>query len=296
MASCTPPARMPSSQSSREEPAADGPLGVIAGAGALPRKVIAAAERQGRPCLVVGFAGHTDEETLAAAPSFLSRLGAAGSIVKRLRAEGVRDVVMAGAIRRPSLLQLKPDLFTARVLTRIGMRALGDDSLLRAIIALIEEEGFTVRSAQEITGDLVIGEGLLGQVRPDEQAEADIRRGFEVAEALGLVDVGQSVVVQQGIVLGVEAVEGTDALLQRCGPLARGGVGGVLVKAMKPNQDQRADLPTIGPETVRKAAAAGLRGLALRAGGALIIDREEMVREADRLKLFIIGVKKTKHD
>lgn len=132
--------------------------------------------------------------------------------------------------------------------------------------------------------------GIFGRHRPDEQAEADIRRGLEVARGLGLLDVGQSVVVQQGIVLGVEAVEGTDALLRRCVELRRNGPGGVLVKIRKPGQEQRVDLPTFGPATIKGAAAAGLRGLAVDAGGTLVVNRDAVVAAADEAGLFLIGI------
>jgi len=266
-------------------------LGIIAGSGSLPRKIIEAATRQGRQCFVVGFPEHTDPETLAAAPSMVFRLGAAGQIIKRLKAEGVTDLVMAGAIRRPTIRQLKPDWVATKVLARASVRALGDDGLLRAVIRGLEEQGFRVVASHEITGDLLMPAGLQGRHKPDPTADKDIARGLEVARTLGLVDVGQSVVVQQELVLGVEAIEGTDALLRRCAELARPGPGGVLVKIMKPGQEQRADLPTIGSQTIVNAAAAGLRGIAVQAGAALLIDREETIREADRRRLFLLGIR-----
>ena len=125
---------------------------------------------------------------------------------------------------------------------------------------------------------------------PTSWALADIERGARVAAALGSQDVGQAAVVQQGLVLGVEAVEGTDALLARCAGLARSGPGGVLVKVRKPTQDRRADLPTIGVTTVRNAAGAGLRGIAIEAGGALVIDKTAVVRAADEAGLFVVGI------
>jgi len=128
------------------------------------------------------------------------------------------------------------------------------------------------------------------RIIPDEQAEADIKRGIEVARGLGALDVGQAVVVQQGIVLGVEAIEGTDRLIRRCGELRREGPGGVLVKMKKPGQDRRLDLPTIGVNTVREAASAGLRGIAVETGGALVLGRDAVTAEADRMGLFVIGV------
>ncbi len=269
-------------------------LGIIAGSGSLPRKIIEAAERQGRPCLVVGFPDQTDPETLAAAPSFVAPMGSVKKIAKRFKQEGVTDLVLAGAIKRPSILQVKPDWTAARLLAKAALHIAGDDGMLRFIIKELEERGgFRVLSPQEITGDLLMPAGAQGRHKPDKQAESDIRRGLSVARALGSVDVGQSVVVQEGLVLGVEAIEGTDALLARCGGLAREGRGGVLVKAMKPGQERRADLPAIGARTVVNAHAAGLRGIAIEAGSALLIDRRETIAEADRLGLFLFGFKDT---
>jgi DUF1009 family protein len=127
-------------------------------------------------------------------------------------------------------------------------------------------------------------------VHPDRQARIDIARGLAAAKAIGALDIGQAVIVQQGIVLGVEAIEGTDALIARIGPLQREGAGGVLVKVPKPRQERRIDLPTIGAETVEAAAKAGLRGVAVEAGGALVINRAKIVARADALGLFVVGV------
>ncbi len=266
-------------------------LGIIAGSGSLPRKIIEAAERQGRPCLVVGFPGQTDPETLAAAPSFVEPLGAARKIAMRFKKEGITDLVLAGGIKRPSLLQVKPDWTAARLLAKATLHIAGDDGMLRFIIREIEERGgFRVLSPQEITGDLLMPAGVLGKHKPDQQADTDIKRGLTVAKTLGRVDVGQSVVVQQGLVLGVEAIEGTDALLARCGGLAREGKGGILIKAMKPGQERRADLPAIGIQTIVNADAAGLRGVAVEAGSALLIDRRDTIREADGRGLFLVGI------
>jgi DUF1009 family protein len=126
---------------------------------------------------------------------------------------------------------------------------------------------------------------------PDAEAELDIAHGLHIVRALGALDIGQAAVVQQGLVLGVEAIEGTDALLQRCAALRRDGPGGVLVKVEKPGQERRADRPVIGPETVAKAAAAGLRGIAAEAGIVLVVDRDELVRRADAAGLFVVGVR-----
>ena len=155
---------------------------------------------------------------------------------------------------------------------------------------MLGEEGFRVIGAHEILTEAVGPKGLLSRAGPDAAALGDIARGVAVVRALGAVDVGQGCVVQQGIVLAVEAIEGTDAMLARAATLRRPGPGGVLVKLVKPGQDRRADLPTIGVRTIHAAAEAGLRGVAFEAGGTLLAEREAMVAAADAAGLFLLGV------
>jgi DUF1009 family protein len=266
-------------------------LGIVAGRGTLPAQLVETCRAQGRGVFVVALEGQTDPATVEGVDHVWVRLGDASKAIEPLRAAGVEELVLAGGIVRPSLAELRPNLRVASFLARVGKRAFGDDGLLRAIIgALEEEEGFRVVGIDDLLGELVAEAGIYGRHGPDRQAEADIERGREVARAIGAMDVGQSAVVQQGLVLGVEAVEGTDALLARCAGLRRDGPGGVLVKIKKPGQERRADLPTIGVQTVRAAAAAGLRGIAVEAGGALVVDRAGVVREADAAGLFVIGI------
>jgi hypothetical protein len=266
------------------------PLGILAGGGTLPRRVAEAAAHQGRPVFIVAFTGQFDPATVEGFPHISLRIGEAGRIIAEMRKAGVVDLVMAGGVRRPSISELGLDWRGVQLFTRIGARALGDDGLLAAIGHELEREGFRLVGASEILGGGAIAAGTLGTHQPDEQARADIAHGFQVARALGAVDVGQAVVVQQGLVLGVEAIEGTDALLQRVGPLKRDGLGGVLVKIVKPQQDRRIDLPTIGPATVRRAAASGLRGIAVEAGVTIILDRAEAVAAADAAGLFLVAI------
>lgn len=267
-------------------------LGIIAGGGALPAQLAEACRREGRPYHVLALRGFAEPAWLTDdVPHHWVRMGAAGEAFRRLHENAVQEVVMAGPVRRPGLLDLRPDARAARFFARVGLRMLGDDGLLRAVIREIEEEGFHVIGIEDVLGaDVLAPLGTYGAVEPDEQARSDIARGLEVARGLGALDVGQGCVVQQGLVLAVEAIEGTDRMLSRCRDLHREGPGGVLVKARKPQQEQRADLPTIGPETVAAALAAGLRGIAVTAGGALIVDRATVVRTADEAGLFVIGV------
>jgi DUF1009 family protein len=266
------------------------PLGILAGGGTLPRRVAEAAAAQGRPVFIVAFTGQFDPATVAGFPHIPLRIGEAGRILSEMRKAGVVDLVMAGGVRRPSLSELGLDWRGVQLFARIGTGALGDNGLLAAIGRELEREGFRLVGASEILAGGAVAAGVLGQQAPDEQARSDIAHGILVARALGVVDVGQSVVVQQGLVLGVEAIEGTDALLRRVGPLRRDGLGGVLVKIAKPQQDRRIDLPTIGPATVALAAEAGLRGIAVEAGSTIILDHAATVAAADGAGLFLIAL------
>jgi len=266
------------------------PLGILAGGGTLPRRVAEAARAQGRPVFIVAFAGQHDPATVEGFSHIALRIGEAGRIIAELKKASVVDLVMAGGVRRPSLSELGLDWRGVQLFARIGVAALGDDGLLAAIGRELEREGFRLVGPSEILAGGTADAGILGQHKPDAGADADIAHGLKVAKALGAADVGQAVVVQQGLVLGVEAIEGTDALLERVGPLRRDGPGGVLVKVAKPQQDRRIDLPTIGPATVAKASAAGLRGIAIEAGVTIVLDRAEAVAAADAVGLFLVAV------
>ena len=269
-----------------------GPLGVVAGGGTLPRRLVELCLDSGRGAFVVAIENHTDPATVAGVDHLWVRMGQSEKAIRALKDAGVKELVMVGAVKRPSMTELRPDRRTFKFLAKIGFNALGDDGLLGAVVKGLEEEGFVLRGIDEFLQDLLAGEGCLGRIQPDAAAWRDIRRGTEVVQAMGAADVGQATVIQDGLVLGVEAVEGTDALLARCGPLRREGPGGVLVKLSKPGQERRADLPTIGVKTVEGATAAGLRGIAVEAGGTLVVDSPAVVEAADRAGLFLVGIKR----
>lgn len=268
-----------------------GKLGILAGGGELPARLAETCRQDSRPHFVIALDGHANPGSFPPGTPLASfRMGAAGAILARLKAEGVTDIVMAGPVRRPSLAELRPDWKAAQFFARIGAKALGDDGLLRGVVSVLEDEGFRVVGVQELVADLLTPLEQVSAAGPDTTAVGDIAHGVRVARALGELDVGQSVVVQQGMVLGVEAIEGTDALIARCAGLKRQGPGPVLVKVRKPQQDQRLDMPTIGPTTVRQAAAAGFAGIAAEAGNTLLLGREEVRRLADSMNLFVVGV------
>jgi DUF1009 family protein len=274
----------------KSAPALPHTVGVIAGGGSLPLRLIESCEKKGISLFVIGFEGQTDPAIIQGRNHMWTRLGAAGHIMKTLKRHDVTDLVMIGAIRRPSLAELVPDFKTIEFFARIGMKALGDNDLLGAIRTMLEREGFRLHGVQAFADDLLARQGSVGQYEPAEGDWVDIRRGAEVLMALGLLDVGQSVIVQEGMVLGVEAAEGTDELIRRCGPLKRKGRGGVLVKLCKPQQDRDLDMPTVGPQTLNQAAEAGLAGVCIHAGHSLLVDPDEVAKIADRHKMFLVGI------
>lgn len=267
-------------------------LGIIAGGGSIPAMLIKYCRAKEINFVALAIEGNADKAFFCGEDFSYKwiRIGQAGSGFKYFSDERVTDVVMIGTIRRPSFFDLVPDLRTTAFFAKIGAKALGDDGILRAIVSEIEKEGMHVKGIHEIMPELLIPQGLLTKHKPSKSDMVDINRGIEVAFALGKLDVGQSVVVQHGLVLGVEGIEGTDELIRRCKDYRRKGDGGVLVKLRKPQQDMRVDLPTIGTKTIERAHESGLKGVIVHAGNGLIVDQDETVALADKYGMFIMGV------
>ena len=271
-------------------------LGLIAGGGSLPVEIAEHCQRSGRPLFVIrlkGFAG-TGLEPYAGAEVGLAELG---KCFKALKRAGCRAICLAGNVARPDFSALMPDLRGLAALPgAIAAARKGDDALLRFLVSEFEKEGFAVEGAHEVMDDLALAAGVLGRVAPSEENRADIAHALDVARAIGRLDVGQAAAVCRGLVLAVEAAEGTDAMLARVADLPEALRGrpdapmGVLAKAPKPTQETRVDLPTIGPATVSAVARAGLAGIVGEAGRLLVLDREAVVALADELGIFILGV------
>lgn len=266
-------------------------LGLLAGGGPFPARVAQAAIARGHEVFVVLLRDFHDDPALRAHPYMEERVGAGGAIIARLRAEGITHLVLCGKARRLSPLTLWPDAWMAKVIARLGKAVFaGDDTLLRNFIGILGEEGFEVIAPQSLLPSSFTEPGLLAGDAPDEMARADIIRGIGVLRALADHDVGQAVVVQQGLILGIEAVEGTDVLLARAGSLRRDGPGGVLVKLAKPRQELRVDAPVVGSITVAGAADAGLRGIAIEAGRTILADGDALMVAARRRGLFVLAI------
>jgi len=272
-------------------------IGLIAGGGGLPLQVAAAAKASDELGAVIALEHFASPQDFPGGVHL--HLGQFGKIIRKLKAANCTHVCFAGIVKRPDFKKVKPDLKAVRHLPKvIQAAARGDDQLLREILSLFENEGFGIISPQDVCADLMIKEGVVGAVSMDESHREDALKACETAAAIGRLDIGQGAVVARGVVLAVEAQEGTDAMLMRLLNLPaelRGTSNsrtGVLAKLVKPTQDIRVDLPTLGPTTVRYAAEAGLAGIVAEAGGAFIMDREETVRLADEMGVFIAGLPK----
>jgi DUF1009 family protein len=276
--------------------AADGaPLGIVGGRGVLPFTVAAAARDQGRRVVLFALRGFADPGEVGAYPHHWVRLGQFGKVCRLARREGCRDLVLIGGVQRPTLRQLRPDWTTLLLYRRIKrLFRGGDDHLLSGIADAFEERGFRIIGAHEIAPEILMTRGPLGRRTPSAAETADIAQGLAFLRATGPFDVGQAVVVADRRVLAMEAAEGTDTMLWRIAELRADRripkTGGVLVKAPKPGQDRRVDLPAIGMGTIAAAADARLSGIALVAGSAIVAQRTRLSAAADRSKIFVVGV------
>ncbi len=271
-------------------------LGIIAGDGDLPVRLAEHCRAGGIPVHISRITGMSDAR-LASWPGREFAITAFADRIAAMKADGVDAIVFAGYVRRPDLAGLRGGIKDALVLPRILAAAgKGDDALLRAVMDVFAAGGFTILGAEDVLEDLIATEGLYGRIQPDAAALADIDKAASIARHIGALDIGQAVVVANGLVLAVEAQEGTDRMLARTAELPadlRGRPGaraGVLVKVPKPQQERRIDLPTIGLATLEGAARAGLAGIAIEAGGALVMDRAGLVRAADEAGLFLIAL------
>jgi DUF1009 family protein len=273
-----------------------GTLGIICGGGAFPLVVAEAALKAGRKVFLLPIYGFA-EASVERYPHEWIHIGAFGKLSGALRRNGCRQVVFVGTVLRPSIATLRVDWGSLKLLPRVlGMFRGGDDHLLTSVGRIFEEHGFELVGAHEIAPDILVPPGVLGGHQPGSEDIDAAHFGQEVVRALGPFDIGQGVVVGGRRVLAVEAAEGTDLMLERCRELRANGriklrhKAGVLVKAPKPGQDRRLDLPSIGPRTIELAAEAGLAGVAVEAGGVIAANIEDIVRIADEKGLFIIGL------
>lgn len=274
-----------------------GRLAIIAGSGFLPYYVAEAARQAGETPFIIRLKDDTNLDW-SGFESITISVGDVASLGKALAAQRIDRVVLSGGVsRRPEWREIRPNLKMIAKMPSIIRTLLsgGDDTVLQMVIGLIEAQGARVIGAHEIAPGLLASTGALGALVPGADDQRDIDRASKAALALGALDVGQGAVSVGGRIVALEGVEGTDGMLARVAALrAEGRISsrrkGVLVKLCKPQQDIRADLPTIGPSTIENASKAGLAGIAVEAGRAFVLDREAMLKAADEAGLFVCGI------
>ena len=273
------------------------PIALIAGSGDLPLVMARTLERRGREVFVVAVDGEADRDYSGFANVTLG-IGAAGKLKSALHQRGCVDVMMAGNFRRPRFSDIRFDLGTLRIAlsTILNLRFGGDDRVVNGVVRIFESEGFRIVGPRDAVPELVAPKGVIGRIKPDKAARADIAFGVEAISHMGRLDIGQSVVVLDRRIVSVEAAEGTTAAVLRCAELRANGRiatpagSGVLVKMPKPGQETRLDMPVIGVDTVRAASDAGLAGLAVEAEGVLVVGLDEVREAADAAGLFLFGI------
>jgi len=266
-------------------------IGIMAGSGQFPALVARGARAEGQRVVVCGFHGNTDPALAAEADLFeMLHLGQLGKLIDFFKQNGVTRVCMAGAISKPralNIMDLKPDFRVAKLIFKLAGNK-GDDAILRAVADELQSEGIAIVRPDDLVPALRSPVGILGRVRPDKDTTDDVRYGYRIAKAVGALDIGQCVVVRSGMVIAVEGIEGTDAAIARGGEL--GGAGCTVVKVVKPDQDRRLDLPSIGAGTIELLARYKMTCLAFDADGALFFDRAAALAAANRNGIAVVGL------
>lgn len=272
-------------------------LAIICGGGSLPFALADAAVRHGRRVVLFALRGCADPQRVAPYRHHWTWMGQFSRFIRIAADEGCRDVTFIGSVPRPALWQIRPDFRVLRLMPQlIRIFRGGDDHLQTGIGRLFEQHGFRLIGPKEIAPELLMPRGPLGAHQPNERDRADIARGLALLAATSPFDIGQAVIVADNQVLAVEGPEGTDQTLARVAQLRGNGRirttpgAGVLIKAAKLGQDDRFDLPTIGPNTIEGAAAAALAGVAVVAGSTIVAEPERIAAAANRAGIFVIGV------
>ncbi len=275
------------------------PLGILAGGSGVPSEIAAAVTARGGGVHIVGIEGEADHG-IEKFPHTWVNLGGIGAMIRAFRQNGCREIVIIGRVRRPHLASIRPDLgFWTSLPALLPLLRGGDDAILRLVVGFFERHGLKVVGAHEAAPELIAPVGVLGRHRPDAADREAIGRCMEALTLLGPFDAAQAAVGYEGGLIAVEGADGTDAMLRRLAvpnalkrhPLAASGARrAVLVKMPKPAQERRIDLPAIGPETMRRAAAAGLAGIAVASGQTLFAERGLAIEFADDAGLFVVGL------
>ncbi len=265
-------------------------LAIIAGNGSIPFYLIEECNKIGREYCLIIIEGHGKELSEKYDPDYIVSLSKMGRAVKYVKNIGIKHILMVGGVKRPSLKNIIPDLWTAKFLTTISSKVSGDNSVLSKLTKALEREGFIIVAPEEVLPNLICPKGTLGKVKPNQQNNEDISTGYRIAKIIGANDIGQSIIIENGLVIAVEAAEGTDRMIKRSLNLKKEKKAGVLIKVIKPMQDKRIDRPVIGIDTIKAVKKAGLDGIALESNEILILNYSDVILYADEEGLFVEGI------
>lgn len=262
-------------------------LAILSGNGKLPDYLANYYQNQGTSIFIIDY--NCDQNWYEDFDHISLKLGQVGKLLKELNTRKVNDVCLIGGLDRPALKALKPDFEGAKFLTSLATKNLGDDGLLSFVKQYLENKGLNVHGFHELMPHFIAPKGCLTRKKPSKNDHKDIEYGIEICSQIGKADIGQSVIIQDGLILGVEAIEGTDQLIRRCSDYKAQESGGVLVKMIKPDQDPSLDMPTIGINTLKNLHDAGFAGVAYSSDKTILVDQDALIDLADQYDLFLIG-------
>jgi DUF1009 family protein len=264
-------------------------FGLIAGNGRFPLLFAQSAQKKGVEVVAIAHKGQSlpDLEKHVHKIHWI-KVGQLGRLIKILKTENIKDAALVGGISKTLMFStVQPDLHALSLLAKI--KTMKDDVLLRAIAGEIEKQGITIHSSTLFLTDLLSPPGCLTKRKPTKKENKDVAFGWEIAKEIGKLDIGQSIVVKEQVVLAVEAIEGTDEAIKRAGKLGKGR-DLVVIKVSKPQQDMRFDLPAIGPGTITTMQESGGSVLAIETGKTLLIDKESLIKEANERGIAIVAL------
>lgn len=261
-------------------------LCVIAGKGLMPRLAIDACIEQNIPYIVISIDGYANIKD-----SHLLKIGEVEKAIQLMQSAEVKEIVFAGKIDKPNFSKIKLDAVGAKLVAKIlKNKFLGDNQILTIVVQFFESYGFKIRGADEICDALIVEKGVLTLLKPSAQDLEYMQHAAFVARELGRLDIGQGVIIEDGVVLAVEGKEGTNQMIARSHHLQQSSNQAILVKMKKPNQERRADLPTIGVDTINYAIEYGIKMIGLEAGGSLIVEKELVIELANKHHIIIYGL------
>ena len=263
-------------------------LGIIAGSGSLPRLIAGNYIKQGGKCYIAAIKDEADIDQIKNFEYKVLKIGMVGEAIRYFKGNEVQNIVFIGGVNRPHFKNLAVDKIGGLLLFKIVRQKIrGDDSLLKTVADFFESYGFKVISSDEIYKNQQCNSNIITDTNPTSSDKNDIELGIKLLNHLSSFDIAQSAIIDSAYILGIEAAEGTDNLIMRCADLRKNPYGGVLVKIPKSGQDNRLDMPTIGPNTIKNIAKCNYKGVAIQKNNVIIVEEELTIKLANEHKIFI---------